>query len=217
MIYAVVVARAGNGAKSRLAPVLSQAERLDLVIAMARDVVDRCAATALVDGTIVVADALVAAHLSNVADVPVAADLSNVAIVPDPGEMNAAAAAGIAAACQRGATTAIVLPADIPLITDADLHRLISAAPGARTVVVGASRDGHGTNALLLRPPDAIAPSFGPPSLERHLTAARAANCETTVLRDLDLALDIDTPEDLAILREHPDLPPHTRALLSSS
>ena len=99
--------------------------------------------------------------------------------------MNVAVALGLDAVKRLGAQTAIVLPGDIPLITTDDLEALIAAAENAeRAVVVGASRDGLGTNALLLRPIDVIAPAFGatlrrpPPSRRparwrRHTRAAQ--------------------------------------------
>jgi len=64
-------------------------------------------------------------------------------------------------------------------------------------VVVVPDRHGEGTNALLLTPPGAIAPSFGPGSLERHVRAAGAAGMAYTVARIPSLMLDIDTGQDL--------------------
>ncbi len=190
-VYAVVVARAGDHAKSRLSGTLGPAERSHLVLDMLRDVLAVCAASPDVHGVIAVADAAAATAIK-----------SGV-LVQDPGtDMNAAALAGIQAACQRGARTVIVLPADIPRVTTDDLRRLLEAAGDySRAVVLGASHDGEGTNALLLRPPNAIVPSFGPPSLDRHARLAEAAGCHTVILSHLGLALDIDTPADLALLR----------------
>ena len=48
-------------------------------------------------------------------------------------------------------------------------------------VTIVPDRHGTGTNALLLDPPDAIAPSFGPGSFERHRQAAEAAGAELLV------------------------------------
>jgi 2-phospho-L-lactate guanylyltransferase len=67
--------------------------------------------------------------------------------------------------------------------------------------VVAASRDEEGTNALLLRPPDVIAPAFGPPSVARHIQAGLAAGAVTLVRSALGLSLDVDTPADLAALQ----------------
>lgn len=191
-VWAVVVTRVTNGAKSRLAAILDAGARRELALAMLADVVDACVASPLVAGTLAVVDAPVARWL---------VQRHGAIAIDDPGvgDMNAAARAGILAAERRGATTVLVLPGDIPLVSQADLRSIVDAAASwPRAVVIGASRDGVGTNALLLRPPDVMSPSFGPPSVERHVHLACAARAHVQVLRGLDLALDIDTPDDLA-------------------
>ena len=189
-VWAVVVARVVNGAKSRLAPVLNPAQRRSLALSMLSDVV-RVSSQA-VDGVIAVVDDP-EAHL------PGAIVLED----PRPGDMNAAVRLGVEAARAHGAGTVIVLPADIPLISSSDIEQLLDAAENAeRAVVVGASRDGSGTNALLLRPPDVIVPSFGPPSVNRHVSLGVKAHAFTRVVHGLNLALDVDTPADLAALAQ---------------
>ena len=88
----------------------------------------------------------------------------------------------------------------------------------ATQVVIVPDRHGTGTNALLLSPPDAIAPSFGPGSFERHGALASEAGVSSTVEASSSLALDVDTPADLeeltrelAQLRRHA---PMTRGAL---
>ena len=192
-VWAVVVARAGAAAKTRLGGVLSQPERTLLARAMLADVLDVCGRTCgLVDGTVLVAD-------------DAARDLGSRAsvVVRDPGlgDMNAAVRAGVAAAQERGATTVVVLPGDIPSICSSDLAAIVCAAGAApRAVVVGASHDRQGTNALLLRPSHVIGPAFGPPSVDRHLSAARAAGALSRLVSDLGLSRDVDTAADLANL-----------------
>jgi 2-phospho-L-lactate guanylyltransferase len=116
--------------------------------------------------------------------------------------MNAAAQLGISAAVGRGATTIIVLPGDVPLIEPDDLWQMVAAADQAvRAVVIGADRDRLGTNALLLRPPAIIAPSFGPPSLDRHVSLGLAAGAYVRVVTEMGLSHDVDTPADLATLQ----------------
>jgi 2-phospho-L-lactate guanylyltransferase len=66
--------------------------------------------------------------------------------------------------------------------------------------VVVPDRHGEGTNALLLEPPDAIEPSFGPGSCARHVRAARAAGVAHAVVDVPTLALDVDTGDDLEAL-----------------
>ena len=193
-VWAVVVARVARGAKSRLAPVLDLGQRQSLALSMLADVLRVCAHAT--HGVVAVVDDQSARLTAESYGAVVLDD-------PRPGDMNAAVRLGIATARAHGARTAIVLPGDIPLVSSADLERLLAAAESAqRAVVVGASRDGQGTNALLLRPPDVIDPSFGPPSVDRHVRLGVAARACTHVLSDLDLALDIDTPADLATLAQ---------------
>ena len=73
-------------------------------------------------------------------------------------------------------------------------------------------RHGTGTNALLLAPPDAIVPAFGPGSFDRHVAAARAAGVAAHVERLPSLALDVDTAGDLAALRAALEQPARRRA-----
>ena len=63
-------------------------------------------------------------------------------------------------------------------------------------------RHGTGTNALLLDPPDAIVPSFGPGSFERHRLAAESAGATMLVEPVPSLVLDVDTGDDLSRLLE---------------
>lgn len=193
--WAVIVARVSNGAKSRLAAVLEPPERRRLVVSMLSDVLHACASSSALAGSIAVLDTDPEARAVAIS--------AGALLVDDPGGMNAAATAGIGVARQRGATTTIVLPADIPLICPADIEELLAAAGSAqRAVVIGASRDGQGTNALLLRPPEVIAPAFGPPSVRRHCRDGKQSGADTRVLFHLGLALDVDTPADLADYRE---------------
>jgi 2-phospho-L-lactate guanylyltransferase (CobY/MobA/RfbA family) len=70
--------------------------------------------------------------------------------------------------------------------------------PRSRRAAVGRSSSSRrpmrsGTNGLC-SPTDAIAPGFGPASLERHLRAAEAAGASTQLVVDAALGFDLDTP-----------------------
>lgn len=192
--WAIIVARISNGAKSRLAGALDVLERHNLVLAMFSEVLTTSTRSPSIAGVVAVVDG---------AELRWRAESAGAVVVDDPGEMNAAVLAGVNATERRGATSVVVLPADVPLITTTDLEMLIAAAGNAqRAVVIGASRDGQGTNALLLRPPDVIAPAFGPPSVGRHFRAGNERRAQTRIVFDLGLALDVDTPADLTLYRE---------------
>jgi 2-phospho-L-lactate guanylyltransferase len=206
-VWAVVVARVGHGAKSRLSPVLDPDQRRALALAMLADVLGVCASARL-DGVIAVVDDALAARTASATGA--------VALEDEGADMNAAVALGLRQAAQRGASTAIVLPGDIPLISRDDVCALQRAAGDApRAVVIAPSRDGQGTNALLLRPLEAIGPAFGPPSVERHVRLGLSASAEVHLVPDLGLSMDVDTPIDLAQLADLP-VGPHTADFLAN-
>jgi 2-phospho-L-lactate guanylyltransferase (CobY/MobA/RfbA family) len=62
------------------------------------------------------------------------------------------------------------------------------------------SRSGLGTNGVLLRPPAVMPLTFGEPSFDNHLAAARALRLAPRVVRLPGLGLDVDDPDDLSAL-----------------
>ena len=70
------------------------------------------------------------------------------------------------------------------------------------SVVISPDRDRTGTNALLLRPPDALPFAFGIGSYEAHVRAARERDLDVRVCERSHLAFDLDTADDLARLKE---------------
>lgn len=96
----------------------------------------------------------------------------------------------------------LILHADLPLATGAALRDLLEQAAEADVALVR-SRDG-GTNAMLLRPPGRFALAYGPGSFAAHDAAARAAGLTVAHIESPALALDLDTPADIALLLETP-------------
>ena len=90
---------------------------------------------------------------------------------PDQPGQSQAAAIGIRYALAAGYERVLLVPGDTPLLDPAEVAALL--AQRGHAVAIVPDRHGTGTNALLLAPPDAIEPSFGPGSFERHV-AARA-------------------------------------------
>jgi len=113
---------------------------------------------------------------------------------------SAAAQAGAAAAQANGADRVAMLPVDCPLLDPEELDRRIGRARQAALIVPDRHRTG--TNALVLSPPDAFAPAFGPDSCARHISRARAADISFSLEEMDSLAMDLDTPADMAHLRD---------------
>lgn len=182
-------------AKQRLAAGLGGEQRRTLAEAMVADVLEAISEARTIERTIVVSGDPIAQELA----AGVGAD-----VVPDPEDTGhvEAALAGIARAEVEGAKCVILLPGDCPLLDPRELDRLLTGVP-ERYVGIVPDRHGTGTNALVLRPPDAIVPSFGEGSRKRHVSAAREAGIPFEVEEVASLGLDLDTPADvIALTRE---------------
>ena len=97
-----------------------------------------------------------------------------------------------------GVTTLVILHGDLPNLLADDVAALLEALPGAGGVAIAPDRAGMGTNALALRPPDAIRFRFGAGSFAAHAEEAKGANVPLVEVHRPGLAFDLDTPADLA-------------------
>jgi 2-phospho-L-lactate guanylyltransferase len=181
-------------AKTRLREQLAPAQLRRLAEAMVGDVLDTLVATATLDAVVVV---------TNEPAVTALADAHGAAVLADPTEsgQSAAALVGIRHALTNGYERALLVPGDCPALDAQALGALLERPIAPPAVTIVADRHGSGTNALLLMPPDAIEPAFGPGSFERHRQRAGAATAAWHVEPLPGLLLDIDTPEDLGELR----------------
>ena len=196
--WALVPIRGLETAKTRLGKNLDTEERVHLVTRLLRQTLIATRDARRIDGTIVVTMDPAAAGIAK--------ELRAVGLVERAPGLNQAIEAARSVAIARGATAILVLPADLPSVAaesvDDLLARASRAAPApddeARAPVVALvpDRHGQGTNALVVSPPDAIAPAFGGRSRETHQRAAVAA-CARFLELDGPLSLDLDTPADL--------------------
>lgn len=115
-------------------------------------------------------------------------------LVADGGDgLNGAVVRGTEAAIDLGMSSLLVLASDVPLVSTPELIAIFASV---EEVVVGVSTDG-GTNALLRRPADAIAPAFGEGSAAAHEEAARSAGLSFLLHKSNGVAFDVDGPADL--------------------
>ncbi|HKH09656.1 MAG TPA: 2-phospho-L-lactate guanylyltransferase [Rubrobacter sp.] len=191
-VYTVVPVKDLRGTKSRLTPVLDPAARAGLTLYMMGRVVSR-ALEAGVDAVGVVSP-----------DPIVLDEALKRGAAPLPQEsrgLNPALEEGRSWATKNGASAMLVLPADLPLIEAEDVRAVLAAAAGGAPVVIAPDGARSGTNALFLRPPDALPFLFGPDSFEAHLRAARDRDAEARVCENGHLSFDLDTAGDLARYR----------------
>jgi len=188
---AILPIKSFGAAKQRLAGQLGSGARQALVQAMFQDVLAALRRVESLDAVVVVTANTTAAR---------AAHGEGVAVLEDAEEAghNEAAGVGIAHAAERGFDRVLLVPGDTPLLDADELEAFLRGAPAeSPTLVVVPDRHGGGTNALLIAPPTAVAPSFGAGSRERHEQLADAAGVAWRVEPVPSLATDIDTPEDL--------------------
>jgi len=181
-------------AKQRLATELDASPRRSLVEAMFSDALIALRRARTIDSVIVVTPDHVAQRIG-------AGYGGDVIEDADAGH-NEAARRGIEHAVKLGADRVLLVPGDCPLLDPEELDAFVGRRTRNRSVLIVPDRHGTGTNALLITPPDAFAPSFGEGSHERHLEQARAEGLVAESVPVPSLALDVDTPEDLAELSQ---------------
>ncbi|MGI8550706.1 MAG: 2-phospho-L-lactate guanylyltransferase [Dehalococcoidia bacterium] len=201
IVDALVPVKAATAGKTRLAQLLPAGDRASLIRAMLRDVVTALQVTELLRSVAVLSP--------DPEMLTLAGQLGALPLGEPPGTtgLNEAVAAGIATLVAGGADGVLFVQGDVPEITALDVKSMLSglavsapvtgeAARSIRLVRAVPSADG-GTSAMLLIPPDVIAPGFGLHSFGRHQGAARAARASFERCDLPRLARDIDRPEDL--------------------
>lgn len=175
-------------AKQRLSPVLNPEQRFALAQAMCEDVLQALAHWQSRPPVSVVTSDSFARDLAARFNFDVVAD-------DNSGETSAIEMA--TAVCRgRGATSTLVVPADIPLIDGAELQQIVDSAPAGGAVLVPDAA-GRGTNAAWRSPGDLFPLRFGNDSFLPHLAAAKATGLPCVVLDLPGIARDVDRPEDL--------------------
>ena len=191
MIYAILPVKSPQNAKQRLTGFLAVEQRETLAHLLYRQTLGAlCQAEGIDRVVVATSDPDIAEHARG----------SGVVVFEESHQVSHSVSADAAClrAMQMGASTAMLVPIDVPTVTPADFTRLAaSARPG---LIVVPSSDGTGTNALVRTPPDCIESRFGPGSFRAHLDQALAKGLPVDVLRVPGLMFDIDTPEDVAEL-----------------
>lgn len=191
-ITVVIPVKPLAGAKSRLAPVLSDRQRQALSLMLLQRALACLNAARSPLTPWVVGDAPLAAALSRHLGAHTLGELGK--------DVNDTLERAFQQAFDQGAQAAVYLPADLPLLQPADLDALVQASDSLQNVVLApAPRDG-GTNAILV--PLGIqlhlVLSLGD-SLRKHQEQARLNKWSYAICHSPGFALDLDTAEDLAL------------------
>lgn len=191
-VVAVVPVKDLQGTKSRLAPVLNPAGRAGLTIYMMCRVISALQEAGIEGVCVVSPDRLVLQK----------AEEKGASVLLQEGEgLNPALEGGRRWAMERRASALLVLPADLPLIDAEDIRSVVSDDSAAPSGIISPDASRTGTNALMLRPPDAIPFAFGAGSFEAHRQAARERGIALKIVERDHLSFDLDTAGDLSRFR----------------
>lgn len=97
----------------------------------------------------------------------------------------------------KGATSTLVLPADIPLIQPKDIKKIIETTKNSKSVVIIPSNRFDGTNALLRTPPNIIKTSYDKSSYKLHKQNSFNEKISIYEIHLKSIMLDLDIPEDI--------------------
>lgn len=200
VLWAVVPVRGIADGKTRLSGILADDERQALVRRLLLVTFAALASSRHLAGWAVVSrDPAVLALAAAWGGIPVR-ERADTPLQPTQA-LNMAIETGRDVLAEHSARHMLILPSDLPFVTGEALDAVWRAHARGYDVTVVPARDGDGTNALVLSPPMALAPAFGPGSCAVHTTRALASGCAVQHHDSEELAFDLDTPVDLADMR----------------
>ncbi len=191
---ALIPVKSLTTAKSRLAPSLTQQQRETLVLDMLHHVLCALQGSELFDHVTVVSSDERVLELSHLWGAR--------AVSEEQHGHNPALHAAALREYAEGVTALLTISADLPLLSIRDIRCMFEQSK-QHEIVLAPSREGTGTNAILVRPPLAVPYVFGPDSFHNYIEAARQKHRSYTTYHSTGLALDIDTIDDLNEMEVH--------------
>ncbi len=194
-------------AKSRLAEVLPPAGREALARALVRPVVGQARVAAGVEHVVLLSDDEAVGREAAALDVECLAEEAR--------GLNASLEAAIASLVAGGSQEILVLFADLPTVTAAEIEALVASMRTTPADVTLAPSERGGTSALGLPVGISLPLQFGPGSRARFAEAASSAGLRFMEVERPGLYQDLDEPGDIPAVLASPDCAPHVRAVWS--
>jgi len=187
-VFVIIPIKRLENAKSRLSSLLTDDGRKQFSLKMLEDVLRTVKSTERINETVLVSKDPIVSKITENFEVTYLKERKT--------GLNKTVSEAVDWCVEGGATSVLVLPADIPLVLPTDLNRIFNLGENA-SMVISPSRNGKGTNALLLTPPKVSPTFYGPSSFQRHIKEATKLKIIFRIYRSPRIALDIDTVEDL--------------------
>jgi len=198
-LWAIVPVKPLRRGKSRLANVLTSAERTDLNRHLLENTIHTLKGIREIEQVLVISRDSEALAMAR--------DLGARTVLENRhSDLNVALARATIVAKTYATRGVLVLPVDLPLITTEDIQIMLDRVAEPPVVVVAPDRCYDGTNALLVSPAGLIKYQYGPGSFQRYCELAKAVGARLEICELPSLSLDLDDPEDLKLVGER--LPP---------
>lgn len=194
-LWAIVPVKPLRRGKSRLASVLSEDERTELNRSMLVNTIKTLKAVPEIDMILVVSRDPAALALAREYD-------ARTVLEDGSPELNTALRRASKVAQAYQAMEILVIPADLPLVKPEDIQLFLKHSGNPPEVIIAPDRRKDGTNALFINPADLIEFKYGKNSFNIHLDLAKKANARVEVVDMDSIALDLDLPEDLELLKK---------------
>lgn len=194
-LWAIVPVKPLRRGKSRLAKVISADERADLNQYLLEHTIQVLSTIDEIENILVIS--------RDTGALALARDLGarTVQEYGSPG-LNTALTRAVEIAKSYETCGILVLPADLPRLDAEDIRKILAHRNNPPVVVIAPDRKKEGTNALFVCPPDLIDFNYGTGSFEKHSKAALDAGARLEICDMASLELDLDEPEDLALIEE---------------
>jgi 2-phospho-L-lactate guanylyltransferase len=185
-----------RNAKQRLAGLLRPEERFGLAQAMLADTVRAVRGVTQVEKVFVV---------TNYCPAIAIAEANGWEVLIEEKQISESVSVDAASrqCCERGVTSVLRLPLDVPLLESRDIDQLLALEFAAPTLVIVSSRDGTGTNAILRTPPTLFPSHFGADSFAKHCAEANRLGARVVQRRNPRIEMDVDDEADLRVLLQH--------------
>lgn len=199
-LWAIVPVKPLRRGKSRLSGVLSEEERTLLNYTMLASTLRALTGVPEISQILVVS--------RDTGALALARDFGAKTVQEDgSSSLNTALQRATIVAQMRGASSLLILPADLPLIQPESIQAMIRLGQKPPVVVIAPDRLRQTTNGLLINPIGLLEYQFGPGSFEKHVRQVQESRVRLELCERQDLALDLDLPEDLEILRHLSEMP----------
>ena len=192
-LWAIIPVKPLRRGKSRLAKVISADERADLNQYLLENTIHVINTVDEIDNILVISRDKEALALARELGARTVQEYGT----PD---LNTALSRAMEVAKSYETCGILIVPADLPRINADDIREIIKHRNDPPVVVIAPDRKKEGTNALFVCPPDLIDFKFGKDSFEQHSQSAQTAGARLEICNLPSLELDLDEPEDLALM-----------------